>query len=200
MYDGSVDRRSGMVVINLPGISDDQPVAPHGDEEKRLLYPDITSWTHIDERSEYERRYPYMPDRIIDNLVKPDVRISVAPWGRINGTTLEFLIDAAFRYRKDCPYDLSRPMRRANSCLLIRHGRNAKWPRTGNRPRPLGAGQVTSTAASSGEDPGFITGARFMTARASTTWTPAPVRRAAPAGTNRTWHTSRCVQARHGIG
>ena len=104
-----------MVVINLPGISDDQPVAPHGDEEKRLLYPDITSWTPIDERSEYERRYPHMPDRIIDNLVKPDVRISVAPWGRINGTTLEFLIDAAFRYRKDCPYDLSRPMRRANS-------------------------------------------------------------------------------------
>ena len=115
MYDGSVDRRSGMVVINLPGISDDQPVAPRGDEEKRLLYPDITSWTHIDERSEYERRYPYMPDRIIDNLVKPDVRISVAPWGRINGTTPEFLIEAAFRYRKDCPYDLSRPMRRANS-------------------------------------------------------------------------------------
>ena len=115
MYDGSVDRRPGMVVINLPGISDDQPVAPRGDEEKRLLYPDITSWTHIDERSEYERRYPYMPDRIIDNLVKPDVRVSVAPWGRINGTTLEFLIEAAFRYRKDCPYDLSRPMRQANS-------------------------------------------------------------------------------------
>ena len=115
MYDGSVNRRSGMVVINLPGISDDQFTAPHGEEEKRLLYPDVASWTPIEERAEYERRYPYMPDRIIDNLVKPDVRISVVPWIRINGITLEFLIEAAFRYRKDCPYDLSRPMRRANS-------------------------------------------------------------------------------------
>lgn len=89
--------------------------APHGEEEKRLLYPDVTSWMHVEERAEYERRYPYMPDRIIDNLLKPDVRISVAPWSRINGRTLEFLIEAAFRYRKDCPYDLRRSMRRANS-------------------------------------------------------------------------------------
>ena len=35
MYDGSVNRRSGIVVINLPGISDDQFTAPHGDEENR---------------------------------------------------------------------------------------------------------------------------------------------------------------------
>ena len=115
MYDGSVNRRSRIVVINLQGISDDQFTAPHGDAEKKLLYPDVMSWTHIDERAEYERRYPYMPDRIIDNLLKPDVRISVVPWSRINGRTLEFLIEAAFRYRKDCPYDLRRSMRRANS-------------------------------------------------------------------------------------
>ena len=115
MYDGSVNRRSGVIVINLPGISDDRFTAPHGDEEKRILYPDVTSWTHVDERAEYERRYPHMPDRIIDNLVQPGVRISVVPWRRINGGTLEFLIEAAFRYRSNCPYDLSRPMRRANS-------------------------------------------------------------------------------------
>ena len=115
MYDGSVNRRSGVVVVNLPGISDGQCHAPHGDEEKRLLYPDITSWPHIDGRAEYERRYPHMPDRIIDNLVKPGVRISVVPWGKIGRRTLEFLIEAAFRYRLNCPYDLSSPMRRANS-------------------------------------------------------------------------------------
>ncbi len=114
MYDGSVNRRSGIVVINLPGISDYFNAA-HGEEEKRLLYPDIKSWTTINERAEYERRYPYMPDRILDNLLKSDVTISVAPWNRINGTTLEFLIEAAFRNRADCGYDLSRSMRRANS-------------------------------------------------------------------------------------
>ena len=117
MYDGSVNKRSGIVVINLPGISDNVFTAPHGDEEKRLLYPEISSssWMHIDERAEYERRYPYMPDRIIDNLMKPGVTISVVPWEKINSTTLEFLIEAAFRNRSNCPYNLSRSMRRANS-------------------------------------------------------------------------------------
>ena len=113
MYDGSVNHRSGIVVVNLPGNSG-LVHCPYGEEEKRL-YPDITSWTRVDGRAEYERRYPHMPDRIIDNLVKPDVRISIVPWDRINGKTLEFLIEVAFRYRADCPYDLSRPMRRANS-------------------------------------------------------------------------------------
>ena len=114
MYDGSVNKRSGIVVINLPGISN-YFGAPYGEQEKRLLYPDITSWTTIDQRAEYERRYPYMPSRIIDNLMKSDVTISVVPWERINGETLEFLIEAAFRNRANCGYDLSQPMRRANS-------------------------------------------------------------------------------------
>ena len=114
MYDGSVNRRSGIVVINLPGISD-YGHAAYGDEEKRLLYPDVTSWMHINGRAEYERRYPLMPDRVIDNLMKSDVKISVVPWKRINAKTLKFLIEAAFRNRANCGYDLSRPMRRANS-------------------------------------------------------------------------------------
>ena len=42
MYDGSVNRHSGIVVINLPGISDSVH-APYGDQEKKLLHPEITS-------------------------------------------------------------------------------------------------------------------------------------------------------------
>ena len=113
MYDGSVNRRSGIVAVNLPGLAGTIN-APHGDEEKKL-YPDVTSWTNVSARAEYERRYPHMPDRIIDNLMKSDVTISVVPWDRISGTTLEFLIEAAFRNRSNCAYDLSRGMRRANS-------------------------------------------------------------------------------------
>ena len=114
MYDGSVNKQSGIVVINLPGISDNYDAA-YGDPEKELLYPETTSWMHIKTRAEYERRYPYMPDRIIDNLLKAGVTISVAPWKRINETTLEFLIESAFSNRSNCEYDLSRSMRRTNS-------------------------------------------------------------------------------------
>ena len=115
MHDGSVNRRSGVVVINLPGISDDQCQAAYGDEEKTLLYPEISSWVSVENRADYECRYPFMPDRIIDNLLVPKVTISVAPWHKINSWTLEFLIETAFSNRSNCPYDLSRPMRRANS-------------------------------------------------------------------------------------
>ena len=113
MYDGAVNKRSGVLVINLPTTGCEFVTASHGDEEKDL-YPDITSWTSIN-RTEYERRYPYMPERIIDNLVKPDVKISVVSWKRLDVKTLKFLVDVAFRDRNSCKYDLSRPMRRANS-------------------------------------------------------------------------------------
>ena len=114
MYDGSINKKSGVVAIELPSTNGSLVTAPHGQQEKDL-YPDITSWTSINTRAEYERRYPYMPDRIIDNLLKPEARVSVVPWSRINAHSLTTLVEAAFRDRANCEYDLSRPMRRANS-------------------------------------------------------------------------------------
>ena len=115
MYDGAVNKKSGILVLNLPRISEYFHVA-HKDE-KTMVYPDVTSWTTIDSREEYERRYPYMPDRLIDNLLKSEAKISVAPWDRIKSDVgkLRFLVDAAFEDRSRCEYDLSRPMRRHNS-------------------------------------------------------------------------------------
>ena len=114
MYDGAVNKRSGILVINLPSTGNMLVHAPRGDAEKHL-YPDITSWTSIDSRVVYERLYPYMPARLIDNLLKPEVAVSVTPWCRINYYSLAFLIEAAFKNRAQCKYDLSRPMRRASS-------------------------------------------------------------------------------------
>ena len=115
MYDGSVNARSGIVVINLPEVSNGSYSAPYGDQEKILLYSDISFWFHANQRADYERLYPCMPDRIIDNLLKQDVKISVTSWDRITKAGLEFLIDSAFDNRFNCQYDLNRPMRRANS-------------------------------------------------------------------------------------
>ena len=114
MYDGAVNKKSGIVVINLPGTSHFFTAA-HGSQEKALLYPDVSSWTHVRDRAEYMRRYPYLPGRIIDNLLTTEARISVVPWERINEVALEFLVESAFRNRSNCSYDLSTPMRRANS-------------------------------------------------------------------------------------
>ncbi len=113
MYDGAVNKKSGIVVIMLPSTNESLISTSHGRDEKRL-YPD-TTWTSINSRAEYKRRCPSMPERLIDNLLKDKAKISVVPWGRLSVAVLRTLIELAFRDRVKCEYDLGRPMRRANS-------------------------------------------------------------------------------------
>ena len=116
MHDGTVNKKSGILVVNLPSVSCPYFWAAHAGEKQRV-YPEISSWTTIDNRSEFESRYPYMPPRIIDNLSESDAKISVVNWEKIEGdpSNLSFLIDATYNDRTSCNYDLSRPMRRADS-------------------------------------------------------------------------------------
>jgi len=117
MYDGKVNKKSGVLVINLPSTGCTYYTAAHGDDEKRKIYPENSSWTSISSRTEYEARYPYLPDRIVDNLLKNGAKVSVTNWDKVAGDVekLRFLIDATFNDRATCDYDLSRPMRRSNS-------------------------------------------------------------------------------------
>ena len=91
--------------------------AAHGEEEKNSIYPSTTNWTTIEDWAEYERRYPYMPSRIIDNLLKKGAKVSVTNWDKIaeDLNKLKLLIDLTYNDRSSCDYDLSQPMRRANS-------------------------------------------------------------------------------------
>lgn len=115
MFDGTINKQSGILVINLPSVNCDNIIAAHGNSEKQLIYPEISSWTSIDSRQEQERRFPHLPDRIIDNLLAPKANISVVPWDRLSPDNLKFLIDATFQARSSCEYDLSRPMKRRNA-------------------------------------------------------------------------------------
>ncbi len=117
MYDGQVNKKSGVLVIQLPSTGCTTYTAAHGDEEKAALYSDNTSWVSVTSRSEYESRYPYLPQRIIDNLLETDTKVSVANWETITASPekLKLMIDLTFRDKGGCNYDLSRPMRRADS-------------------------------------------------------------------------------------
>lgn len=116
MIDGKVNKKSGILAINLPSTDCSYYTACHS-LEKETVYPEYESWISIDSRAEYERRYPEMPDRIVDNLLKSEAKVSVTNWSKIknNSNNLQFLIDAAFEDRAKCEYDLSRSMRRNNS-------------------------------------------------------------------------------------
>lgn len=114
MFDGQKNKKSGILVITLPETNCTYFHSVHAGE-KEAVYPQITNWTSIESRAEYERRYPYLSDRLIDNLMKSGAKVSVTNWDKITQQTLTFLIEAAHNDRSQCEYDLSRAMRRANS-------------------------------------------------------------------------------------
>jgi MTH538 TIR-like domain (DUF1863) len=113
MFDGRVNKKSGVLVINLPSTNCEVFTAAHPNE-KELVHPECQTWTTIDSRIEYERRYLFMPDRIIDNLLAPAAKISVVPWAKLTKERLAFLIEATFQEKDGCQYDLSREMRRTD--------------------------------------------------------------------------------------
>ena len=117
MYDGTVNKKSGVLVIQLPVTGCTHYFAAHGMNEKRIIYPENSNWVSVDTRTDCELRHPYIPDRIIDNLIQNDVKISVTNWDVVTGDVekLRFLIDETFNDRTGCNYELSLDMRRANS-------------------------------------------------------------------------------------
>lgn len=56
-----------------------------------------------------------MPARIIDNLLKKGVSISVINWGDLSVDKLKLLIDKAYDARSNNDYDMSREMRMRNA-------------------------------------------------------------------------------------
>ena len=114
MYDGVKNKRSGIVVIMLPSTGCSSCLASF-DNEKSIVFPHIDNWTEVSTRSEYESRYPFMPARIIDNLMKDGVKISVANWDELNVEKLALMIDNAANNRMNNQYDMSRRMRRRNN-------------------------------------------------------------------------------------
>jgi antiphage defense system Thoeris ThsB-like protein len=116
MFDGTVNKKSGVLVVYLPTIVQQLVFVGH-ENEKTTVYPHIPSWDPIISRAELERKYPCMPARIADNLLSPGAKVSVTLWDFIanNPEKLRVLIDIAFDDRERCEYDLSRQMKRDNS-------------------------------------------------------------------------------------
>ena len=116
MRDGVYNKKSGILVVMLPNVASIYCTAGHGDEEKSVLYPDTHNWIHVNSREEFESRYPYMPERIIDCLLNGKSHISVVQWDKIenNPDILSQLIEWTHNDKEICEYDMSRPMRKRN--------------------------------------------------------------------------------------
>lgn len=115
MYDSEKNPQMGILVVNLPSIY--QNMISNSDREETIMGENI-NWTPLNKDiNSLKNKYAYLPERIIDNLAKDDVRISIVNWDVIANDTNKFkeLIDNAYNRRKSNKYDHSRPLRRQNS-------------------------------------------------------------------------------------
>jgi hypothetical protein len=104
------NKKSGILVVNLPSVRGSQICTD--DDEKRVMGPEI-SWSPI---QSYER-YDYLPKRIVENIKKDGVKISVVDYERIinNPDGLKELIHIAYNRRTSNDYDLRENMKRTNA-------------------------------------------------------------------------------------
>lgn len=115
MYNSNVNPQMGILVINLPTIS--QSMISNSESEKDIMDPFI-NWEPLNkDLSSLKEKYPYLPDRIIENLARDEVQISIVNWDVISSdvSKLKELIDNAYNRRKSNKYDHSAPLRRQNS-------------------------------------------------------------------------------------
>lgn len=118
MYDSEVNPKMGILVINLPSVSEKQNMIACGNDEEKVMSNAFTKWTPIHKDVAYiEHNYPFLPNRIVVNIARNNVSISVVNWDVIanDAEKLKYLIDKAFQRRKINNYDHSEPLRRRNS-------------------------------------------------------------------------------------
>ena len=119
MIDEGKHKRCGILVVNLPTFYENNSefLTAHGDLEESKLYPHVTEWEEVNSREECERMFPCMPERILNNLVRPSVTISVVPWNVIvySPNNLALMLELTHRNRMNCNYDHSAPRRKNNT-------------------------------------------------------------------------------------
>lgn len=118
MFDGEKNKKSGLVVINLPTIKRNSTMIVASHHENQMIDPNNQlNWQPIRSKAQIKTANPYLPERIIDNLIKEDVKISVFSWKLVieNLSWFKTFIDLAHNDRKSCNYDLSTEMRGRNS-------------------------------------------------------------------------------------
>lgn len=112
MYDGKINKKSGIIVITLPYIGCYYRIAAHDGERENVFSGNCEL---IGTKKGIDRLHDkFIPDRIADNL-EHGAKISVINWNDLDARKLEYMIDKAYDDRESCDYDLSRPMRRNNS-------------------------------------------------------------------------------------
>ena len=113
MRDSDNNPKSGIIAIMLPSTG----CTDHKNEDTEV-FPIFSGWHKVTSREECKQDYPYLPERIIDQVVSSEAKVSIVNWNNIYPyypERLKTLIENAFKDRENCKYELARPMKRINS-------------------------------------------------------------------------------------
>lgn len=116
MRDSANNPKSGIIAVMLPSTGCTHVFAGH-ESEKTEIFPTYT-WSRVDTRAKCDEDYPYLPERIKDQILATGAKVTVAKWNDFypyNPERLKTLIENAYDDRELCDYDMSRPMKRRNS-------------------------------------------------------------------------------------
>lgn len=122
MRDSPKNKKSSIVVIQLPSTKPQYRTIPYSEEYKQKIYPS-SSWFSIETKKEYEEKYSYLPKRIIDNLITKKSKIAVIHWSdllisdteSLCPSKVQLLIENAYQVNDISEYDMSEKMRKRNS-------------------------------------------------------------------------------------
>lgn len=114
MYDSDTNAQMGILVINLPSIQ--QSMIACGSDEEQIMGDNIHWTTLRKDKSYLQSQYSFLPNRILTNIARKDVSISIVNWDVIanDANKLIELVDNAFKRRKTNKYDHSEPLRSKN--------------------------------------------------------------------------------------
>ncbi|MGL4951363.1 MAG: TIR domain-containing protein [Mycoplasma sp.] len=113
MFDTEKNPKTGFLIINLPTIN--QMELSSNEDKKHFINSNWSSFAN--DRASLECYFQYLPSRILDNLEKPEIKITIINWLNIafNPSCLKELIHSAFNNKTTNNYDTSTPLRRKNS-------------------------------------------------------------------------------------
>ena len=117
MYDSNSNPKMGILVINLPSIENNSEMRAFGFDEQKAMGAYINWQPASRDLRDIQNDHPYLADRIVKNLIRENVVISIANWNNIIGKTetIKLLIDNAFKRRNTNISDYSAPLKGRNS-------------------------------------------------------------------------------------
>ena len=117
MTDYDNNPKMGIVVVNLPSIKGLQNIRSVFGEEDKQYFPTMNWVSASSEYSVLKSEHPYLPERIVKNMIRDGVKIPIIDWDQFSQSPIRLkgLIDVAFNHRKEQDYDTSERLRRRNS-------------------------------------------------------------------------------------